>query len=110
MVMVMSKDSRETPDAGPDHELQIVRRKLAPNPTTAEYDFLEIIAELEGRAIDELPSLYDEIDHFIELLFKNPPSPKSQLELEFSYNGYRVSMDQSGHVKLVDAMWASREA
>lgn len=91
-------------DADPDDHApdpRIVRRTIPPNPATAEFDFLSIVAELEGKEIDELPSLYSELDHFVESLFERPPSPTAQMQLRFSYAGYRVTIDQEGQVTLV---------
>ena len=75
--------------------------QIEPNPETAEHDFLEAIAKLEGKEMTELPSLYHELDHLIEVLYNTPPSAQSQVELSFSYAGYRVSMNQTGSLKIV---------
>jgi hypothetical protein len=79
----------------------IVRRHIDPDQSTAEYDFLEIIAELEGCEIEALPSLYNEVDNVVETMFKTPPSERAQLEISFSYAGYRVRIDRTGRVELV---------
>lgn len=84
-------------DGGSD----IVCTQISPDPETTEYDLLEIIADLEGKEIEELPSLYTQVDHFVETLFDNPPSPESQMEIKFSYAGYRITIIQTGEVKLV---------
>lgn len=79
----------------------VVRDHITPDADTAEYDLLEIIATLEGKDIEELPSLYTQVNHFVESLFEDPPSPESQMEIRFSYAGYRITITQSGDVKLV---------
>lgn len=86
-----------------------VVRRITPNPNDSEYEFLELIAELENTEIDELPSLYDEIEHLIETIFKNPPAPRAQLEISFSYAGYRVRMDQRGTVELLNVKQSAPE-
>ena len=95
-------------DSGPDQPRDvssegagIVRRHIDPNSETSEYDLLEIIAEVEGCEIEDLPSLYNEVEHVVETLFKTPPSNASQLSLSFSYVGYRVTIDRKGTVTLV---------
>lgn len=79
-----------------------VQREIEPNPETAEYDLLEIIAEEESVEMDKLPSLYDQVGHFVEQLFDEPPSDEAQMEIQFSYAGYRVKVSQEGHVTLVE--------
>lgn len=79
----------------------LVRKTIQASADTAEYDFLAIVAELEGKELDELPSLYDEVGHLIETLFQTPPSPESQFEMSFSYAGYRVTISHRGHIKLI---------
>ncbi|MFB6140156.1 MAG: HalOD1 output domain-containing protein [Halosimplex sp.] len=39
---------------------------------------------IEGVSTTELPSLYREVDHAIEDLFKTPPSSAAQMEIAFS--------------------------
>ena len=78
-----------------------IKTQIQPAADTAEYEFIEIIAELEGKEMDEIPSLYKELDHRITILFQNPPSPESQVALSFSYAGYRVTITQQGMVELI---------
>lgn len=77
----------------------LVERRISPDADSSEYDFLAIIAELEGVDITELPSLYREVDHMVEALYETPPSADAQIEIAFSYAGYRVRMDQAGSVE-----------
>lgn len=79
-----------------------VQRTIDPNSETAEYDLLEIIAEEDGVEMDELPSLYEQVGHFVGQLFDDPPSDEAQMEIQFSYAGYRVKVSQEGHVTLVE--------
>jgi hypothetical protein len=97
----MEDDSVERGRSDPSEKPHVVRTTIDPDPQTAEHDLLEIIADLEGCAIDELPSFYTEADHFVEILFENPPSPAAQMEITFSYAGYRVTMNWRGDVELV---------
>ncbi|MBX0285642.1 hypothetical protein EGH22_04850 [Halomicroarcula sp. F28] len=80
----------------------MVRREIAPDPETAEYDLLEILADVEGCEIEALPALYNEVEHVVETLFRTPPSPAAQMSISFSYAGYRITLDRSGTVQLVD--------
>jgi len=80
----------------------MVRREIAPDPETAEYDLLEILAEVEMCEIEELPALYNEVEHVVETLFRTPPSAAAQMSISFSYAGYRITIDRTGTVQLVD--------
>jgi hypothetical protein len=91
-----------TNDVAADDEADIVRASIDPDPQSAEHDLLELIAESEGKAIEELPSFYTQVDHFVEMLFEQPPSPESQMQLSFSYAGYRVTINQRGEVTLLN--------
>jgi hypothetical protein len=98
---VMSNTGPDEPRDGSNSEPGIVRRQIRPSSDTSEYDLLEIVADVEGCEIEELPSLYKEVEHVVETLFKTPPSMSAQMSISFSYAGYRITIDRSGSVKLV---------
>jgi hypothetical protein len=79
----------------------ILQFNVEPDPESAEYDLLTVLAEHEGVGVDELPSLYSVVDQFVGEMFDDPPSESAQLEMTFSYAGYRVTVTQGGHVTLV---------
>ena len=97
----MSDTQPENAESGLTDGSGMVRRQITPDPESSEYDLLEIIAELEDCEIEALPSLYNEVDHVVETMFKTPPSDRAQIEISFSYAGYRVSIDRKGFVELV---------
>ncbi|PSP55565.1 hypothetical protein BRC82_05020 [Halobacteriales archaeon QS_1_67_19] len=79
----------------------MVHRELfdgeAPDPgDTPGIDVAEIVAELEGSDVTEIPALYDTIDHLLEHLFSNPPPIEAQARLEFTFEGYRIALLQDG--------------
>lgn len=41
--------------------------------------------------------VYDAIDHFMSNLFTSPPPESAQAKIEFTYEGYRISVYQDGH-------------
>jgi hypothetical protein len=88
-------------DLIPDEETGIVITQIDTDPETAEFDFLELVAAIEDKPVDELPLLYDEIDHLVEQMFQTPPSIDAQVEISFSYSGYRITIDRDGDVKLI---------
>jgi len=60
------------------------------------------IAEHKGVEQDELAPLYKWADHLIEHLYSSPPPPESQSVVEFSYEGYRVTLYQDGHAVIMN--------
>jgi len=97
----MSDSQPEGSEGGLTDGSGIVRRQIAPDPETSEYDLLEILAEIEDCEIEELPSLYNEVEHVVETLFKTPPSAGAQMSVSFSYVGYRVTIERNGTVQIV---------
>jgi hypothetical protein len=91
-------DGDESADDRGDH---IFHRKIEPDPEDANYRLLGIIANLEHTDEIDLPPLYDRIDHLVTQVFEDPPHPEAQVQIEFSYYGYRITLDQSGNVQLM---------
>ncbi|WP_227380034.1 HalOD1 output domain-containing protein [Haladaptatus halobius] len=56
----------------------------------------EVVAELEGKNTSELTPVYDAIDHFVSNLFSSPPPEAAQAQIEFTYEGYRITIHQDG--------------
>lgn len=97
----MVESSDDDTDLFPEDETGIVVTRIEPDPQTAEFDFLDLVSRLEGRPVEELPLLYNELDHLIERLFGTPPSLDAQVEVAFSYAGYRITINRKGDVKLI---------
>lgn len=94
-----SDDGGTTPPAS---ENVIVHRDLfegeRPDDANAPaIDVAEIVAELEGRDATDISALYDTVDHLVEHLFSTPPPLEAQCMLEFTYEGYRITLTQDGH-------------
>lgn len=79
----------------------ILQFDIEPDPGNAEYDLLSVLADHEGVGMDELPSLYSVLDQLVGEMFDDPPSESAQLEMAFSYAGYRITVTQGGHVTMV---------
>ncbi|NEU58076.1 HalOD1 output domain-containing protein [Halorussus sp. MSC15.2] len=90
-------DERDTSE----RESKIYHRKVTPEVEEANQSLLRLVANLENCEVTDLPPLYDQIDHLVEHLFSSPPPPEAQVEVEFSYYGYRIELDQSGNVSLM---------
>jgi hypothetical protein len=84
-----------------DSERRIRHRKVTPDAEEANQSLLRLIANLENCDVTDLPPLYEQIDHLVEHLFGSPPPPEAQAEIEFSYHGYRIQLDQSGNVSFM---------
>lgn len=97
----MAEDTDAAAESEEGTEPAVVKTTIPADPSAAEYAFLEIIADLEDAEIDTLPSLYDRLDHLLELLFEDPPSREAQIELAFSYCGYRVRLTQEGQLTVL---------
>jgi len=68
------------------------------DPTDNEptYVIVETVADLEGVSSDQLPSLYDTIDHIADHVFADPPISEAQVQVTFTYAGYRITLNQDG--------------
>jgi len=59
------------------------------------------VADLEGKDQADLATIYECIDHMIDHIFSVPPAPEAQVRVEFSYEGYRITVEQNGHAEFV---------
>lgn len=84
-----------------DAEADIVHRTLETNGSAPAIQIAEAVADLEETEPTELPTLYDCIDGMLSDLFSDPPAPEAQMTVEFSYAGYRITVEQDGTVKFV---------
>ncbi len=60
------------------------------------------IADHKDVEQDELDPLYNWADHLIEHLYSSPPPAEAQSVVEFSYEGFRVTLYQDGHAVLMN--------
>ena len=80
---------------------EIVHRTLHTDRDEPAVAIAETVAELEGSEPDELPTTYDCIDGMLDELYDDPPSPDAQMEVSFTYAGYRITVEQNGTAKFV---------
>ena len=81
---------------GDENEYSPKHFQFDPTENEPTYVIVETIADLEGIDSDELPSLYDTIDHVIDHVFSSPPTPEAQVQVTFTYAGYRITLNQDG--------------
>jgi len=79
-----------------DDEFRPKQFKFDPTENEPTYVIVETVADLEGVDSDELPSLYDTIDHMADNLFSDPPTARAQVQITFTYAGYRITLSQDG--------------
>ncbi|WP_247730253.1 HalOD1 output domain-containing protein [Halovivax limisalsi] len=73
-----------------------VTRQFDTEKTDPNVEVVSVIADIEDVPIEELPPLYDCIDHVLEHLYTNPPGDEADAEVSFTYYGYRVTVTQDG--------------
>ena len=59
-------------------------------------DITETVAEMKDIQSDELSPLYESIDHVVDNIFSEPPDPQADVEVSFTYEGFRVTVCQDG--------------
>jgi len=80
---------------------EIVHRHLNTEMREPVVQVAEIVADLEDKETDELTTTYNHLDHVLQSLFTNPPVPEAQVEMTFSYEGYRITVEQDGTAQFV---------
>jgi hypothetical protein len=45
--------------------------------------------------------MYEVTDHVIDNIFSTPPAAEAQFEVSFSYEGYRITLEQNGSMQLL---------
>lgn len=75
---------------------EIVHRELDTDREEPAIAIAEVVADLDGTPINELPVIYDCIGGMLSGLYSNPPAPEAQMTIKFTYSGYRIRVDQSG--------------
>lgn len=76
-------------------------RELATERDAPAAQIAEIVADLEGVAPDTLTPVWDSTNHVIAHMFSTPPSTEAEMEVTFTYEGYRIAVEQDGTAQLV---------
>ena len=74
----------------------VVTRQFDTESADPNVEVVSVIADLEERRVEDLPPLYNCIDHVLEHLFENPPSESASMVVSFSYQNYRITIEQDG--------------
>lgn len=78
-----------------------VHRQFDPGENDPVYNVVETVSELEGKPMEELPSIHDTLDGLIDRIYSNPPVTDVQAVIEFNYAGYRITLHQDGHATFI---------
>ncbi len=82
-------------------ESEILHREVDTDATNPAVEIAELVAKLEGKDTTELSTMYECVDGVLDNLFSNPPKPDAQMQIKFSYETYRITIEQNGTVRLV---------
>ncbi|OYR52675.1 HalOD1 output domain-containing protein [Halorubrum sp. Ea8] len=80
---------------------EIVHRELETDRQEPVAQIVEVVAELEGDRQDDLTPGYKQVDHILQHVFSDPPVPEAQVKITFSYEGYRITVEQYGKAQFV---------
>ena len=86
---------------GNQQDDSIIHRTLDTEQSEPVVQVAEIIASLEGKDVDELTTTYEKLDHLLTNVFNEPPEPEAQVKVTFSYEGYRITVEQDGSAQFV---------
>jgi len=80
---------------------EIVPRKLETDKEEPVAQVVEVVAELEGKRQEDLLPGYKQVDHILDHVFSDPPVQEAQVKITFSYEGYRITVEQNGKAQFV---------
>ena len=84
-----------------NHDDEIVHRDLNTDVESPAVAVAEVVAELQGTEVNDLPATYDRVDGVLDNLFSTPPAPEAQMTVTFTYEDFRVTVEQGGTAKFV---------
>ncbi|NIC01084.1 HalOD1 output domain-containing protein [Halobacterium sp. R2-5] len=85
-----------------EHDAAVFHRSIfeepAEDPST---ELVKIIADLKGVEHDEMDPLYSWVDGLISSLYSSPPPAEAQGIIEFTYEGFRITLYQDGQAVIM---------
>ena len=82
-------------------EEKIVQREIDTDTDNPAAELAETVAELEDEETTNLPTMYECVDGVLDNIFSTPPASEAQMQIEFSYQIYRVTIEQNGTATFV---------
>lgn len=86
----------ESARMGEETERETISRQLDTDAESPGVEVAVAVAGIEGRDAAELPAIHGCIDGILADLFADPPSSEAQMRVEFTYEGYRIAVEQNG--------------
>lgn len=83
----------------PDRET--IHREIDTGAEEPGAQIADAVAAIEGKEPTELATTYECVDGVLDNIFSNPPSPAAQMQVTFSYEGYRITVEQDGDATFV---------
>lgn len=84
-----------------DPEKKIIHHELDTDVENPATEVANAIADIEERDVTDLGTMYECVDGVLDHLFSNPPTPSAQMEVEFSYENYRIRIEQNGNAEFM---------
>lgn len=85
----------ESIDPADDDDV-VARYELDTTQEAPAVQLVEVVAALENTDQTALEPIYNRIDELIADLFSTPPPATADAVLEFTYQGYRITVRQDG--------------
>lgn len=83
------------------HNDDVVCQELDTTRSEPAVEVAEVVASLEDTDQDTLTPVYEQIDHVLAHIFSDPPDSSAQIEITFTYESYRVTVEQNGTAQFV---------
>lgn len=92
----------ESEESVSEAEAEVYHRSIFDDPDEdPSTELVMIVAELRGVAQEDLDPLYRWADNLIRDLYSSPPPADAQAVVEFSYEGFRITLYQDGHAVIM---------
>ncbi|NHN41116.1 hypothetical protein G9C85_05630 [Halorubellus sp. JP-L1] len=85
-------------DTGSD---DVFHRQLQTDVREPAEQVAEHVANIAGEEVTDLESTWECFDHLLDEIFQDPPAPDAQVQVTFTYEGYRITVEQDGHATFV---------
>lgn len=82
-------------------ESAFVHRELDTDAENPGVEVAQAVADIEGKESTDLANMYECVDGVLDDIFSNPPSPDAQMQATFSYEEYRITVEQNGDAEFV---------
>lgn len=85
------------PDKWADDPTGVYYRTFPPDESNMNMRLVETVASLKGVDETDLAALYPRIRDLADSLCTSPPFRDAHVQIEFTYENYRITLFQDGH-------------